>query len=65
LYTLFVVAAVFHGCNGFWTACITWGVLLKKSAQLAMATFSVFMMLILGFLGLAAIWGTYFVTLKN
>ena len=65
LYTLFVVAAVFHGCNGFWTACITWGVILKKSAQLAMATFSVFMMLILGFLGLAAIWGTYFVTLKN
>jgi succinate dehydrogenase / fumarate reductase, cytochrome b subunit len=65
LYTLFVLAAVFHGCNGFWTFCITWGLILRKAAQRAMVSFSLFMMFILGFLGLAAIWGTYFITLKN
>jgi succinate dehydrogenase / fumarate reductase cytochrome b subunit len=65
LYTVFVLAAVFHGCNGFWTFCITWGVILKSSAQKAMTSVSILMMIILGFLGLAAIWGTYFVTLKS
>lgn len=65
LYTLFVIAAVFHGCNGFWTFLITWGLIFKKAAQQVMVNFSIVMMLLLGFLGLAAIWGTYFVTLKN
>lgn len=65
LYSLFVIAAVFHGCNGFWTLCITWGLILKKSAQKGMVSLSLLMMLVLGFLGLAAIWGTYFVTLKS
>lgn len=65
LYTLFVAAAVFHGSNGFWTFLITWGLIFKKAAQKAMSSFSVFLMLLLGFLGFAAIWGSYFVTLKN
>lgn len=65
LYTLFVIAAVFHGCNGFWTFLITWGLIFKKAAQKFMVQFSIMMMLLLGFLGLAAIWGTYFVTLKS
>jgi len=64
LYTLFVLAAVFHGCNGFWTFLITWGLILKKSAQKAMVSLSLGMILILGFLGMAAIWGSYYLTLK-
>jgi succinate dehydrogenase / fumarate reductase cytochrome b subunit len=65
LYTLFVCTAVFHGCNGFWTFCITWGVVFKKAAQMALVSVSVAMMAVLTFLGLAAIWGTYFITLKS
>ena len=33
LYTIFVLAACFHGFNGLWTFCITWGVVLKVAAQ--------------------------------
>jgi succinate dehydrogenase / fumarate reductase cytochrome b subunit len=65
LYTLFVAAAVFHGFNGFWTFLITWGLIFKRSAQMAMASFSIMLMFILGFLGLAAIWASYFITLKT
>lgn len=65
LYSLFVIAAVFHGFNGFWTFLITWGLIFKKSAQMAMASFSVMLMMILGFLGLAAVWASYFITLKT
>jgi len=65
LYTLFVVAAVFHGFNGFWTFLITWGLIFKRGAQKFMTSVSLMLMLGLGFLGLAAIWGTYFVTLKT
>lgn len=65
IYSLFVLAAVFHGSNGFWTFCLTWGLIFKKAAQKSMILFSLALMLLLGFLGLAAIWGTYFVTLKS
>lgn len=65
LYTVFVAAAVFHGSNGFWTFLMTWGLIFKRAAQKFMASFSLFLMLLLGFLGFAAIWGSYFVTLKN
>ena len=65
VYSLFVIAAVFHGCNGFWTFLITWGLIFKQAAQKSMVGFSIFLMLLLGFLGLAAIWGSYFINLKT
>lgn len=65
LYTLFVLAACFHGFNGLWTALITWGVVLKVSAQKAMLKGAWVLMAIVTFLGLAAIWGTYWLNLKN
>ena len=65
LYTLFVLAACFHGFNGLWTALITWGVVLKVSAQKAMLKATWALMAIVTFLGLAAIWGTYWLNLKN
>lgn len=65
LYTIFVLAACFHGFNGLWTALITWGVVLKVSAQKAMLKGAWVLMAIVTFLGLAAIWGTYWLNLKN
>lgn len=64
LYTIFVLAACFHGFNGFWTFLISWGWVLKMAAQRAWATVSVVLMLIMIFLGLAAIWGTYWFNLR-
>ncbi|MBX3718418.1 MAG: succinate dehydrogenase [Parachlamydiales bacterium] len=64
LYTIFVLAACFHAFNGFWTFLITWGWVLKMSAQRAWTTVAVVLMLGVIFLGLAAIWGTYWFNLK-
>src|SRR5690606_24595456 len=58
LYTLFVLAAVFHAFNGLWTFMISWGVTLTPRSQTLMRTLSTALMLLFGFLGLAAIWGT-------
>lgn len=64
LYTLFVLAACFHAFNGLWTFLITWGWVLKMAAQRAWATVAVSLMLVILFLGLAAIWGTYWINLR-
>lgn len=64
LYTIFVLAACFHASNGFWTFLLTWGWILKMTAQKAWASVSVVLMIILIFLGLAAIWGTYWINLR-
>ena len=64
LYTIFVLAACFHACNGFWTFLLTWGWVLKMSAQRAWTTVVAVMMVGLVFLGLAAIWGTYWINLR-
>ena len=64
LYTLFVLAACFHAFNGLWTFCITWGVVLKVAAQQRILRWAWVLMILITFLGLAAIWGTYWVNLK-
>ncbi len=64
LYTIFVLAACFHACNGFWTFLITWGWVLKMAAQRAWVAVSIVFMAIMLFLGLAAVWGTYWLNLK-
>jgi succinate dehydrogenase / fumarate reductase, cytochrome b subunit len=63
-YTIFVLAACFHACNGFWTFLITWGWILKMAAQRAWTTVAAVMMAILIFLGLIAVWGTYWINLR-
>jgi succinate dehydrogenase / fumarate reductase cytochrome b subunit len=63
LYTVFVLASVFHGFNGLWTFLITWGLILSKKSQSAMSHFCTGLMFFVGFLGLMAIWGTYFLNL--
>ncbi len=65
LYTIFVLAACFHGFNGFWTFLITWGWILNMSSQKRMVKVAWGLIFITTFLGLAAVWGTYWVNLKT
>ncbi|HSX25536.1 MAG TPA: hypothetical protein VLE89_00840 [Chlamydiales bacterium] len=65
LYTIFVLAAAFHAFNGFWTSLITWGAILSYRSQKAMLPVGWFGMALLSFLGLAAIWGSYWVNLRS
>lgn len=65
LYTLFVLAACYHGFNGLWTFLISWGVTLTEKSQAWMRTVSTGLMVIVAFLGLSAIWLTYWVNLKQ
>jgi succinate dehydrogenase / fumarate reductase cytochrome b subunit len=64
LYTIFVLAACFHGFNGLWTFCITWGVVLRVAAQQRALRWAWGLMILIAFLGLASIWGTYWLNLK-
>lgn len=65
LYTIFVLAASFHAFNGFWTFLIAWGAILSYRSQKAMLPVSAVGALLLSFLGLAAIWGSYWINLRN
>jgi len=64
LYTLFVLAACFHGFNGLWTFLITWGMVLKMSAQRRMVGVCIGLMVLIAALGLASVWGTYWLNLR-
>lgn len=65
LYTGLVLAACFHAFNGLWTFMISWGITLTARSQQIMRSFATGLMVILTFLGLAAIWGTYWFNLKQ
>ncbi len=65
LYTGLVLAACFHAFNGLWTFMITWGVTLTANSQRGMRKLAVVLMVLIAFLGLAAIWGTYWFNLKH
>lgn len=60
LYTIFVLSAVFHAFNGLWTFMITWGVVIRMRSQIFAVNVCIGTMVIVGFLGLLAIWGSYF-----
>jgi succinate dehydrogenase / fumarate reductase cytochrome b subunit len=64
LYTIFVLAACFHGFNGLWTFLITWGMILSMASQKRMLKFAIGLMVLVTFLGLVAVWGTYWLNLK-
>ena len=65
LYTFFVLAACFHAMNGVWTFAISWGITLSERSRKMTRRVSDAIMLLIVFLGLAAIWGTYWINLKN
>ncbi len=64
LYTVFVLSACFHAFNGLWTFLITWGISLTSRSQIMMRRMATGLMLLIAFLGLAAIWGTYWINLR-
>lgn len=59
LYTLFVLAACFHGFNGLWSFMIAWGVTLTERSQKLMLKISTVLMVLVAFMGLSAIWLTW------
>ena len=65
LYTVFLLAATFHAFNGLWTFMITWGVTLTGSSQRVMRRISTVLLILVSFLGLASIWGSYWFNLIN
>jgi succinate dehydrogenase / fumarate reductase cytochrome b subunit len=65
LYTIFVVSAVFHAFNGLWTFMITWGIVIRMRSQKQSVNVCIGLMLLLGFLGLASVWGTYWINLRG
>ena len=64
LYTLFVLAACFHGFNGLWTFCLSWGVIITERSQKIVLKFCYGLMAVVAFLGLIAIYGTYWINLR-
>jgi succinate dehydrogenase / fumarate reductase cytochrome b subunit len=64
LYTLFVLATCFHSFNGLWTAMIAWGLTLTERSQRYMRVFTTLLMVVVAFMGLSAIWFTYWINLK-
>ena len=58
-YSIFILAAVFHGLNGLWTFLITWGILLSEKSQSQIRLVCRGLMFVLGFLGAMSVWGTY------
>lgn len=65
LYTLLVLATCYHAFNGLWTFAIKWGITLTQRSQKIMLTFSTILMVLVAFLGLVSIWGTYWLNLKQ
>ena len=65
LYTILVLSACYHGFNGLWTFMITWGITLTQRSQKIMRHISTFLMVLVAFLGLSAIWATYWINLKQ
>lgn len=65
LYTVLVLSACFHAFNGLWTFLITWGVTLSPRSQNLSKIIAIILMFIVTFLGMAAIWGTYWINLRQ
>lgn len=65
LYTIFVLSACFHAFNGLWTFMISWGITLTERSRLWMRRLSNLLMIIVLIWGLAAIWGTFWINLRQ
>ena len=65
IYTIFVLSASFHAFNGLWTTMLTWGWVIKATAQTKARKMAIGLMILITFFGLAAVWGTYFLNLKS
>ncbi len=63
-YTGLVLASCFHAFNGLWTFMITWGVTLTAASQSLLLKIATGLTVLISLLGLAAIWGTYWLNLR-
>lgn len=63
LYSVLVIAAVYHAFNGLWTFMISWGLTLTNRSQKIMRWVIKILMTIVMFFGLIAAWGTYWTNL--
>ena len=59
LYTLFVLAAAFHGFNGLWSFLITWGFIITNRSQAISLKICFWSMIVVLSLGLTAIWSSF------
>lgn len=64
LYAIFVLAACFHAFNGLWTAMIKWGITLTARSQRLWLVITTVLMILVAFLGLASVIGTYWINLR-
>ena len=64
LYAIFVLAACFHAFNGLWTAMIKWGITLTARSQRLWLVITTLLMVLIAFLGLASVIGTYWINLR-
>jgi succinate dehydrogenase / fumarate reductase cytochrome b subunit len=64
-YTVLVLAACYHAFNGLWSFMIAWGIALTARSQQIFRSLSTGLMILISFLGLAAIWGTYWINLRH
>jgi len=53
VYTIGVISAVFHFCNGIWTFCVTWGITIGAAAQRGMQLASVALFVVMSFTSMA------------
>jgi succinate dehydrogenase / fumarate reductase cytochrome b subunit len=65
LYTLLVLAGSFHAFNGLWIFLIHWGAVLSAKSQRLMAHCCNGLAVLFAFLGLCAVWGTYWINLRS
>ena len=65
LYTLLVLAGTFHAFNGLWIFLIHWGAVLSARSQRWMAHACMGLVGLFAFLGLSAVWGTYWINLRT
>ena len=65
LYSGLIIAACFHAFNGLWTCMIRWGITLTVRSQILMQKIAVFLMILIAFMGLFTVWGTYWLNLKS
>ena len=59
------VSAAFHAFNGLWVFLLHWGVVLSAKSQRWMAHVCMALFGLFAFLGLAAVWGTYWFNLRS
>lgn len=64
-YTIFVFAACFHAFNGLWTFLIAWGVTLTLASQRFALYLTTAIMFLVCLFGLFAIYGTYWINLRQ